>query len=56
MRLSQAHLTLIESCPRKFQYVYLDQVVAPVSPDDQYRREWGTHFHLMMQQRELGIT
>ncbi|MEM9451276.1 MAG: PD-(D/E)XK nuclease family protein [Cyanobacteria bacterium P01_E01_bin.6] len=56
MRLSQAHLTLLESCPRKFQYVYLDQVVAPVSPDDQHRREWGTHFHLMMQQRELGIT
>lgn len=55
MRLSQSHLSLLEACPRKFQYVYLDQVVAPLSPEEQSRREWGTQFHLMMQQRELGM-
>ncbi len=56
MRLSQSHLSLFEECPRKFQHVYLDQVMAPLSPDDQSRRDWGTQFHLMMQQRELGLS
>lgn len=55
MRLSQSHLSLLETCPRKFQYVHLDQLMAPVSPDEQSRREWGTQFHRVMQQRELGL-
>lgn len=56
MRLSQAHLTSLETCLRKFQQSYLEQIVAPTSPDDQSRREWGTQFHLMMQQYELGVS
>jgi hypothetical protein len=56
MRLSQSHLSLLETCPRKFQYVHLDQLMAPVSPEEQSRREWGTQFHLVMQQRELGLS
>ncbi len=30
--------------------------MAPVSPEEQGRREWGTQFHLIMQQRELGLS
>lgn len=56
MRLSQSHLSLLEVCPRKFQYVHVDRVVAPLSPEEQSRQEWGTQFHLMMQQRELGLS
>jgi hypothetical protein len=55
MRLSQAHLSVLQLCPRKFQYSYLDQLVAPTSPESQARQEWGTLFHLIMQQRELGL-
>lgn len=56
IRLSQSHLALLELCTRKFQYTYLDQVVAPTSPEELARREWGSQFHLRMQQRELGLS
>ena len=51
-RLSQQHLNLLSLCPRKFQYTYLDQLVSPVSPDDEERIAWGNQFHLLMQQHE----
>ncbi|MFM6190147.1 MAG: PD-(D/E)XK nuclease family protein [Planktothrix sp.] len=54
-RLSQQHLNLLSLCPRKFQYTYLDQLVSPVSPDDEERIAWGNQFHLLMQQHELGL-
>jgi hypothetical protein len=55
MRLSQSHLNLLETCPRKFQYLYLDQVGTPLSPEQQDYLDTGSRFHLLMQQRELGL-
>lgn len=54
-RLSQHHLNLLETCPRKFQHILLDQLSSPISPDYQDRTDWGSRFHLLMQQRELGL-
>ena len=53
--LSQGHLKLLETCPRKFQHIYLEQLGTPVSPEQQERLTWGSRFHLLMQQRELGL-
>lgn len=55
MRLSQGQLNLLERCPRLFQHTYLDQLAAPASPEQQERLTWGSRFHLLMQQRELGL-
>jgi len=54
-RLSQGQLNLLETCPRKFQYIYLDRLGAPTSLEQQERMAWGHQFHLLMQQRELGL-
>ena len=54
--LSQNHLKHLEICPRKFQLGYLDQLLVPSSPDLRESQAWGTQFHLVMQQRELGIS
>ena len=53
--LSQGQLNLLEACPRKFQHVYFDQLGLPVSIEQQERLTWGSRFHLVMQQRELGL-
>ncbi len=53
--LSQGQLNLLETCPRKFQHIYLEQLGTPVSPEQQERLSWGSRFHLLMQQRELGL-
>jgi hypothetical protein len=55
MQLSQTHLTLLETCPRKFQHIYLDQLGPPSSAEQQDQFSWGSRFHLLMQQRELGL-
>jgi hypothetical protein len=55
MRLSQGQLNLLETCPRRFQHIYLDQLGAPPTPEQQERQNWGTQFHRLMQQRELGL-
>lgn len=55
MRLSQGHLNLLERCPRQFQHTYLDQLGSPASLEQQERQTWGSRFHLLMQQRELGL-
>ncbi|HEY9809579.1 MAG TPA: PD-(D/E)XK nuclease family protein [Halomicronema sp.] len=55
MRLSQRHLNFLETCPRKFQHTYLDLLGAPTSPEQQEKLGWGSRFHLLMQQRELGL-
>ncbi|NJO39968.1 MAG: PD-(D/E)XK nuclease family protein [Cyanobacteria bacterium RU_5_0] len=55
LRLSQGQLNLLETCPRKFQHIYIDQLGSLTSPDQQERSTWGTRFHLLMQQRELGL-
>jgi hypothetical protein len=55
MRLSQGQLNLLERCPRQFQNTYLDQLGSPTNPEQQERQTWGSRFHLLMQQRELGL-
>ncbi len=55
MRLSQGQLNLLERCPRQFQHTYLEQLASPANPEHQERQTWGSRFHLLMQQRELGL-
>ena len=52
---SQSHLGLLDTCPRKFQQTYLEQLTVPPSPEIQAAQRWGDQFHLLMQQRELGL-
>jgi hypothetical protein len=54
-RISQQHLNLLEVCPRKFQHTFLDRLNSPISPEKQRSMESGIRFHLLMQQRELGL-
>ncbi|MDY6784626.1 MAG: PD-(D/E)XK nuclease family protein [Cyanobacteriota bacterium] len=54
-RLSQGQLNLLETCPRKFQHIYLEQLNSPIDPEIQERMVWGNQFHQLMQQRELGL-
>ncbi len=54
-RLSQNQLNLLETCPRKFQHIYLEELGSPTSPEQQEKLSWGSRFHLLMQQRELGL-
>ena len=54
-RLSQTQLQLIETCPRKFQYIYFEQALSPLSPEQQEKQNWGSEFHLLMQQKQLGL-
>jgi hypothetical protein len=53
--LSQGQLNILENCPRKFQHIYLDQLGIHIDPSQQERLNWGSRFHLLMQQRELGL-
>ncbi|KAM3093269.1 PD-(D/E)XK nuclease family protein [Phormidesmis sp. 146-35] len=55
MRLSQGQLNLLETCPRKFQHTYLEQLGAPTTPDQQARLMLGSRFHSLMQQWEMGL-
>ncbi|MEC4986561.1 MAG: PD-(D/E)XK nuclease family protein [Oscillatoria sp. PMC 1068.18] len=55
LRLSQSQLNLLETCPRKFQHIYLEQLTSPISPEQLEKQNWGSQFHLLMQQRELGL-
>lgn len=53
--LSQSHLALLATCPRKFQHIYLDRVTIPQSWPQYQRMLWGTQFHQLMQQMEMGL-
>jgi hypothetical protein len=55
IRLSQSQLNLLETCPPKFKQVYLDQLNSPPTPEQLEKQNWGSQFHLLMQQRELGL-
>lgn len=55
MRLSQAQLNVLERCPRQFQHTYLEQLGSPTNLEQQERLSSGSRFHLLMQQRELGL-
>lgn len=54
-RLSQQQLNVLSNCPRKFQHIYLDNLYLPTTYEEQEPLLWGTRFHLLMQQRELGL-
>lgn len=54
-RLSQGQLNLLQTCPRKFQQIYLEKLATPITPEQQEKISWGNQFHLLMQQRELGL-
>ncbi len=55
LRLSQGQLNLLESCPRKFQNTYLEQLRPPANPEYEEKQLLGSRFHLLMQQREMGL-
>ena len=55
MRLSQRHLKILETCPRQFEHLYFDRLALPISPTQQLKTQLGSDFHLLMQQRELGL-
>lgn len=54
-RISQQHLNILETCPRKFEYLYLEGLNLPLDPEKQERIKFGNQFHLLMQQKELGL-
>jgi hypothetical protein len=55
IRLSQGQLNLLSTCPRKFQHIYLEQLATPATPEQQEKMIWGSRFHLLMQQWQLGL-
>ncbi|WOD38651.1 PD-(D/E)XK nuclease family protein [Nodosilinea sp. E11] len=55
LSLTQGHLRLLEICPRRYQYTYLEHHTVPTDPAVLERQRWGTEFHRVMQQRDLGL-
>jgi PD-(D/E)XK nuclease superfamily len=55
IQLSQAHLQILETCPRKFQYFFLDSLMMPQPSNVLEKQELGSQFHQLMQQRALGL-
>jgi PD-(D/E)XK nuclease superfamily len=55
IRLSQRHLKILETCPRQFEHIYFDRLTPPTNPAQQIKTQLGSDFHLLMQQRELGL-
>ncbi len=53
--LSQGHLTVLDACDRKYQYIFIDALFGPSTYDQQATTQWGSQFHLMMQQRALDL-
>lgn len=53
--LSQAHFTLLSACDRKYQYVFVDALSGPSTAEQQATTQWGSQFHLLMQQRALDL-
>jgi PD-(D/E)XK nuclease superfamily len=54
-QLSQGHLQILETCPRKFQSVFLDNLTFPQPSLASEKQALGKQFHQLMQQRELGL-
>ncbi len=55
IRLSQRHLKILATCPRQFEHIYFDRLTPPLAPTQQVKTQLGSDFHLLMQQRELGL-
>lgn len=62
LSLTQSSLQALSYCPRKFQYLYLDQLGLPnfqtkatANLGIDLPQDLGTWFHRLLQQRELGL-
>jgi hypothetical protein len=55
LQLSQGHLQILETCPRKFQSIFLNGLTLPQPSLELEKQELGKQFHQLMQQRELGL-
>ncbi|MCG9892503.1 MAG: PD-(D/E)XK nuclease family protein [Thermosynechococcaceae cyanobacterium MS004] len=55
LQLSQSHLQILSTCPRKFQYSFLESLSLPRPDEQSAQQELGTQFHQLMQQRELEL-
>ncbi len=55
LRLSQGQLNTLERCPRQFQHTYLEKLNSPADPEHEEKQTLGSRFHLLMQQREMGL-
>ncbi|MEM1256176.1 MAG: PD-(D/E)XK nuclease family protein [Cyanobacteria bacterium P01_H01_bin.21] len=55
LSLSQTHLTLLETCSRRFQYIFDQALAVPPKREGQEAALWGSQFHLLMQQQALGL-
>jgi predicted RecB family nuclease len=55
LRLSQGQLNILERCPRQFQHTYIEQLASLANPEQQEKQTLGSRFHLLMQQREMGL-
>jgi hypothetical protein len=53
--ISQGHLKVLTTCARKFGYLYIDRLSQPIDPEQELKMRWGSQFHLLMQQREMGL-
>ena len=54
--ISQGHLNIWETCQRKYQYKYLEELSLPeADPHRQASLLLGSNFHLLMQQMDLGL-
>ncbi|MEO0771015.1 MAG: PD-(D/E)XK nuclease family protein, partial [Cyanobacteria bacterium J06649_4] len=53
--LSQSHLTIFDTCPRRYQHVFFDALSAPASYEHHAKTQWGSQFHLLMQQQALDL-
>ncbi|MEL6555025.1 MAG: PD-(D/E)XK nuclease family protein [Cyanobacteria bacterium J06621_11] len=53
--LSQSHLSLLDTCARRYEYVFFDSLTGPSSYEQHAKTQWGSQFHLLMQQRALNL-
>ena len=55
MKLSQANLTILDTCPRLFQYTVLEQLAVPQLGESWEKMQLGSQFHQLMQQRSQQL-
>jgi len=55
LTISQAHLRVWDACQRQFHYTYLDHLVAPLPINELNALDLGSQFHLILQQKSLGL-
>ena len=55
LSINQGHLAQLEICPRKYQYVFFDTLLGPSTYEQHLTTQWGSQFHLLMQQQALDL-